>query len=128
MSSKLPANFRRIRLELAREPGHPQGEHGIGYTLIAPLSADGHLDVDAANYFREYCKVVRFKSGEDSVDGYLRRRPGGSWAFHYDLADGSEDDDAAYRLGDHKFIIGEYVTVVEDEGAHTYRVASVDHL
>lgn len=128
MSSKLPENFRRIRLELAREPGHPEGEHGTGYTLIAPLDSDGYLDADGVHSFREYCKVVRFKHGSESVDGYLRRRRGGSWAFHYDFADGGEDDDAGYRLGQHKFKVGEYVTVLEDEGAHTYRVASVERL
>jgi hypothetical protein len=35
--AKLPANFRRIRLELAREKGHPQGSALIGYTFVAPL-------------------------------------------------------------------------------------------
>lgn len=128
MSSDLPGNFRRIRLELAREPGHPGGDSGIGYTVIAPLDADGLLDIDSARHFRERCKVIRFKRGEDAVEGYLRRRPGGWWAFHYDLADGAEDDDPAFRLERHRFNVGDYVTLMEDEGAHTYRVAAVDRL
>ena len=45
MSQDLPANFRRVRLELAREKGHPEGDAGIGYTLLAPLNADGSLDL-----------------------------------------------------------------------------------
>lgn len=128
MSTDLPANFRRIRLELAREPAHPGGDHGIGYSLIAPLNADGSLDTDAARYFRERCKVIRFKRGEDAVEGYLRRRPGGWWAFHYELGNGAEDDDPAFRLERHRFNVDDYVTILEDEGAHTYRVASVDRL
>ncbi|MBX9746927.1 MAG: type I-F CRISPR-associated protein Csy1 [Hyphomonadaceae bacterium] len=125
MSKALPGNFRRIRLELAREPEHPEGDSGIGYTLLAPLRPDGHLDIDSARYFGELCKVVRFRRGEESEEGYLRRRPGGSWAFHYDFDGGTEDDDPAFRLERHRFNVGDYVTIMEDEGAHTYRVVSV---
>ena len=126
--SRLPATFRRIRLELAREPGHPEGDASIGYTVLAPLTKDGHLDVETANRHRHDCKVIRFHTGEESQEGYLRRRPGGSWAFHYDLSDQEEDDDPGYKFGEHRFAAGEYVTVMEDEGAHTYRVASVEPL
>lgn len=121
----LPDAFRRIRLELAREPGHPEGAADIGYTVLAPLTAEGKLDAPTARAFKEDCRVVRFRDGHDPDAGYLRRRPGGSWAFHYDLDDGAEDDDPAYRLGEHRFVPGEYVTIQEDEGAHTYRVVSV---
>jgi hypothetical protein len=125
---KLPANFRRIRLELAREPGHPQGEAGIGYTMVAPLTSNGLLDIETARHFREQCKVIRFRRGEDSVEGYLRRKPGGWWAFHYDLGGGAEDDDPGFRFEQHRFNPGDYVTVMEDEGAHTYRVVSAEPL
>ena len=124
---KLPANFRRIRLELARERGHPEGDAGVGYTIIAPLKRDGLLDIDSARLFRAHCKVIRFRRGEDSVEGYLRRKPGGSWAFHYDFEDG-EDDDPAFRLEQHRFNPGDYITILEDEGAHTYRVVSAEPL
>lgn len=124
----LPANFRRIRLELAREPGRPEGDARIGYTVLAPLDKDGRIDVETARDHREDCRVIRFHTGRDPDEGYLRRRPGGSWAFHYDFEDGAEDDDPAYRLGEHRFALGEYVTIQEDEGAHTYRVARVDTL
>jgi hypothetical protein len=124
----LPDTFRRIRLELAREPGRPSGDAGIGYTLVAPLDPEGRLDAEQANQHREACKVVRFHEGEESEIGFLRRRPGGSWAFHYDLAEAGEDDDPGYRLGDHRFVVGEYVTIIEDEGMHTYRIAAVERL
>src|SRR5512147_572374 len=102
-AARLPSMFRRIRLELAREPGHPEGDSGVGYTVLAPLKADGQLDVENARRHRDDCKVIRFRSGEESQEGYLRRRPGGSWAFHYDLPDGEEDDDAGYKFGEHRF-------------------------
>lgn len=124
----LPANFRSIRLELAREPRHPEGDVQIGYTVVAPLDPEGRLDVDSARAYKKACRVVRFHGGREHEEGYLRRRPGGSWAFHYELDDGEEDDDPAYRLGDHRFVYGEYVTIEEDEGVHTYRVVSVEPL
>jgi hypothetical protein len=124
----LPQNFRRIRLELAREPRHPEGDPRIGYTVLAPLDKEGRLDVETARTHKQDCRVVRFHAGRDHEDGYLRRRPGGSWAFHYDFDDGGEDDDPAYRLGDHRFVYGEYVTIIEDEGDHTYRVTKVEPL
>jgi hypothetical protein len=121
----LPNTFRRIRLERAREPGHPEGDRRIGYTITAPLLADGRLDVETARAHRGECRVIRFHEGRDSDEGYLRRRPGGSWALHYDFDDGEDDDDPGYRLGDHRFVPGEYVTFIEDDAAHTYRVVSV---
>ena len=124
---RLPEPFRRIRLELAREPGHPEGDAHTAYVLTAPLDREGHLDGELARDFREACRVVRLRPGADPEDGALRRRPGGSWAFHYEF-DGGEDDDPAYRLGEHRFVLGEYVTIFEDEGAHTYRVVSVQTL
>jgi hypothetical protein len=127
-AESLPANFRRIRLELAREPRHPEGDAHIGYIVLAPLDGQGRLDVETARAHKEDCRVVRFHAGREHEDGYLRRRPGGSWAFHYDFDDGGEDDDPAYRLGDHRFVSGEYVTIAEDEGEHTYRVTQVEPL
>lgn len=124
----LPTNFRSIRLELAREPGHPEGSSHIGYTVIAPLDKEGRLDVETAREYKQECRVVRFHAGRELEEGYLRRRPGGSWAFHYDFDDGDEDDDPAYRLGEHRFVGGEYVTIQEDEGEHTYRVISAEPL
>ena len=35
--------FQHIRLELAREPGHPAGDPASGYDIVAPLD-DQNLD------------------------------------------------------------------------------------
>lgn len=126
--TRLPANFRRIRLELAREPRHPEGDPNIGYSIVAPLDDEGRLDAETWRAFKGQCRVIRFHAAAEHEEGFLRRRPGGSWAFHYEFEDGAEDDDPAYRLGAHRFVYGEYVTIEEDEGAHTYRVVKVDRL
>jgi hypothetical protein len=122
-----PPSFRRIRLELAREKGHPIGSSASGYVLIAPLDTKAHLDADAWRDHRELCRVVRFRPEEPDDIGHLIRRPGGSWAFHYDLA-GAIDDESGHRLGQDRFVSGEYVSINEEHGAHTFRVASVEHI
>ncbi|HVV33402.1 MAG TPA: hypothetical protein VHC73_09265 [Vitreimonas sp.] len=124
----LPEQFRCIRLQRAREAGHPDGDRDIGYVLIAPLTRDGRLDPDLVRAYSEHCTVSRFRPDADVVRGRLHRRPGGSWAFHYDFSDNSEDEDAGYRLGDHRFVPGEYVTIAEDDAAHTYRVVGVEQI
>lgn len=123
--SSLPREFRRIRLELAREPGHPEGSRRTGYDLLAPLDDEQHLAAEIWRKHRDACRVHRFREGEDDVVGRLARRPGGSWYFDYDDA-ASHDDEAGYRLGSERFVIGEYVSIADEHGhMHTYRVVSV---
>jgi hypothetical protein len=116
----------KIRLELARGHDHPQGAGDIGYEFAAPLDGNGKIDADAWHKHRAHCRVVRFRPDEDDDIGHLVRKPGGSWAFHYDIASGDEEDDeAGYRFGDHAFRVGEYVSIREDEGLRTFRVVRV---
>ena len=122
--SPMPASLRRIRLELAREAGHPDGSAEIGYDFVAPLDKQGRIDPDEWRVHRSLCKAVRFRPGEEVDIGHLLRRPGGSWAFTFDIQ-GDEKDEAGYRFGDHVFRTGEYVSVSEDGKLHTFRVASV---
>jgi hypothetical protein len=127
-SATLPDEFRRIRLELAREPHHPEGDARMAYVIVAPLDREARLDAEAARDHPDACRVMRMRPGQETEEGLLRRRPGGSWAFHYDLQGGGEDDDPGYRLGDHRFVTGEYITIEEDDGPHTYRVTWVQRL
>jgi hypothetical protein len=122
-----PPNFRRIRLELAREKGHPVGSSASGYVLVAPLNNTGHLDVTAWKDHRDLCRVIRFRPEEPDDIGHLVRRPGGSWAFHYDLQ-GKIDDEAGHRLENDRFVPGEYVAIDEEHGSHTFQVATVEHI
>ncbi len=51
---------------------------------------------------------------------------GASWAFHYDIHGDEDDDETGYRFGDHAFIAGEYVSIMEhDDVLRTFRVVSV---
>jgi hypothetical protein len=116
----------KIRLELARTHEHPAGSHVIGYEFAAPLDGNGHIDPKTWQHLREKCRVRRFRPGEEDDIGHLIRRPGGSWAFHYDIHSDEEDDESGYRFGDHTFRPGEYVSVKEDDELKTYRVAHVE--
>jgi hypothetical protein len=120
----LPHAFRRIRLELAREPEHPAGSRRHGYVFVAPLDETGRIDAKLWKQNRADCRVVRFRPDDEDI-GHLIHRPGGSWAFHYDI-DGDEDDEVGYRFADEKFVIGEYVSIEENEKMHTFRVTSVE--
>ena len=116
----------RIVMRLARNPGteFAGGDDHRGYTLIAPLSADGRLDEAAYGRLKDQCSVRRFAPDEDPADGRLMHR-GERWYFDYDQED-TADDEPIYRLGDHRFAVGEYVTVTdEDDRPLTYKVMEV---
>jgi len=118
--------LKTIRLNLARAPGHPEGSDRHYYRFTAPLTNAGKLDPEAWKNVRDKCRVVRFWDGEEEV-GHVVHRPGGSWAFRFDVESDSDDEnEAGYRFGDHKFDIGEYVTITDEDGEQTtFWVASV---
>jgi hypothetical protein len=116
----------RIVMRLARNPGteFADGDDHRGYTLTAPLTADGYLDEAAFRAARDKCTVRRFAPDEDAQEGRLSRR-GERWFFDYDET-ADTDDEPLYRLGDHRFAVGEYVSVTDDEGRLlTYKVTEV---
>lgn len=116
----------RIVMRLARNPGteFAGGDDHRGYTLTAPLTADGYLDEAAYAHQKAECTVRRFAPDEDAAEGRLARK-GSVWFFDYDEGD-TADDEPFYRLGDHRFAIGEYVTVTDDDGRPlTYKVMEV---
>jgi len=119
--TRLPSNFRRVHLELAREPDHPVGDSRERYTLIAPLDDDGRVDPAVWREHREACRVLREHEGE-TVSGLLVREPGGSWRFNYGELD---QEERAYRFGDEQLKAGEYVSIMRDDGTHPYRVTAV---
>jgi hypothetical protein len=116
----------RIVMRLARNPGteFAGGDDHRGYTLTAPLSPDGHLDEAAYSKAKDACTVRRFAPDEDPADGRLARK-GQRWFFDYDQAD-DVDDEPVFRLGDHIFAVGEYVTITDEDGRPlTYKVVEV---
>lgn len=117
-----PEAFRRIELVLAREPGRPTGDAEHRFTLIAPLTPEGRLDAEVWRANKERCRVVRVRGAEAHKVGRLIHAAGDKWAVRYE-EDG--DMDAGYRLGEERFIQGEYVSIEEDDGMHTFWVSSV---
>ncbi|MBI1199483.1 MAG: hypothetical protein GC203_16600 [Phenylobacterium sp.] len=116
----------RIVMRLARNPGteFAGGDDHRGYALTAPLTPDGLLDADAYAKARDACTVRRFAPDEDPADGRLARK-GQKWFFDYDEGD-TADDEPVYRLGQHRFAVGEYVTVTDEDGRPlTYKVVEV---
>jgi hypothetical protein len=122
--------LKKIRLELARDHDFPQGSNQHGYEFVAPIDPDGHLDADGWKEHRSQCRVRRFWGDEDEETGHLVRKPGGHWAFHYDIYGQQDDDESGYRFGNHLFKPGEYVSIREhdDDKLRTFRVVMVREL
>lgn len=113
-----------IVLQLARNPDTPfvLGDRDQGYVLIAPLTASGHISM--GGFTGRRWPVRRFGDEGDGDIGWLTHR-GNAWFIDHD--EGSDaDDEPIYRLSDHRFLIGEYVTITGADGKPlTYRVAEV---
>lgn len=122
----LPRAFHQIRLELAREPKHPQGDAKTGYLITAPLDAEKRIDANLWKKYRDNCRVVRFREDDRDV-GHLVHGPGGNWSFRYDIA-GDNADEAGLKLQNEKFVLGEYVSIREGDLIRPYRVVSVEHI
>jgi hypothetical protein len=123
--TKLPPAFRHVKLELAREKGHPQGDRAHGYDFLLPLGDDGSIDVEAFKEHKAACRVRRFRQDEDDRIGLLTRTRGGHWKIDYDKSDDT-DDEAAFRFDAERFVAGEYVSIKEDDGLlHTFQIVAV---
>ena len=123
--AKTPMSLSRIVMRLARNPGteFADGDDHRGYALVAPLTADGHLDEAAYAKAKIACTVRRFAPDEDPAEGRLARH-GRSWSFDYE--DEPVDEEPLYRLGQHRFAVGEYVSVTDEDGRPlTYKVTEV---
>ena len=121
---KTHATLNRVRLELARSEGFPDGSSRHGYEFVAPLDANGHIDADAWRRTKERCTVTRFWSGEDEENGRLRH-VGQGWRFDYDGRI-DEDDEPFFKLDRHVLATGNYISVTEhDHVQRPFRIVSV---
>lgn len=125
LNTSLPAQFRQIRIELAREPGHPEGDASDAFIIVAPLGADDRIDPTLWREHREACRITRLRPSEDDDHGHLVHRHGGGWVLQYDS---NKPDAVGFHFADERFVLGEYVSVNEGAKMHTYRVVSVSHL
>jgi hypothetical protein len=128
LNTSLPSCFRRIRLELAREPGHPEGEWNVAYIMVAPLDDEGRIDPDQWKKHRDACRVARLRPNEPESRGHLVHRPGGSWAFQYDISGEARSDESGYHFQDERFVLDEYVSIKDGGKMRTFRVVGVSHL
>ena len=122
-------SLNRIVMRLARNPGteFADGDDHRGYTLVAPLTPDGHIDAAAFAQAKGACTVRRFAPDEDPVDGKLVHR-GARWFFDYEEA-GEDGDEPVFRLGEHRFAVGEYVSITDEDGRLlTYKVTETSPL
>ena len=120
----MTAQARHIRLELAREPGHPQGDAGSGYDIVAFLDDDGRLDLDQCRAQAARCRVRRFVQDVTVATGLLRHTTGDRWVL--DFSGDDREDATGFRLGEEQFVPGEYVSIIAaDDIAHTYCVERV---
>ena len=107
----------RVTMRLGRNPdaGYPEGDDAHGYVVIAPLDAEGKLDVELWRENKTRCTVNRFSPNEDErADGWLTHRRS-RWYFRYDEEEEGPDE-PVFRLGDHVLRLGEYLTIHEADG------------
>lgn len=105
----------RIRLELGRVEGFPQGSPAHGYEFIAPLTQEGQLDTSAWSKLKDKCRVRRFWGGDPDEVGLLKRHGKHGWYFDYRGHDQS-DDEPFFRLGLHRMVKDAYVSITEHDG------------
>lgn len=117
----------RILLRLARNPGtdFPNGDDRHGYVLIAPLDGKGFIDEATWKEHQDLCTILHFTPDFPAPRHGVLRRRGRHWFFDYEEKT-TEDDEPVFKLGAHPFLVGEYVTVTdENDEPLTYRVEEV---
>ena len=116
-------SWTRLRLELARGPDHPEGSHRIAYELTLPIDEEGRFAKDSFHRTPEFCTVHRYREDSDDRVATLRHRRSDHWVFAYGAPDPLDED--LPRFGQHRFRIGDYVSVLDGAGHdHAYRVVS----
>jgi hypothetical protein len=103
----------RIRMELGRTDGFPEGSNLHGYEFIAPVSSDGHLDAEEWLRNKDMCTVRRFWGNDPDEFGKLRHL-GHGWRFDYNPRD-ADDDEVFFKLDRHTLVKGAYVSVTEHD-------------
>lgn len=115
--------LRKVRLELARCHDFPEGSGRHGYELALPLSATGKLDRHGFERDRQRTVFRRFWGDEDERQGVLTHRHAG-WRLSF--GDGESADEVIFRGDQHRFAVGDYVSITELDGeTRTFRVAAV---
>lgn len=121
------SNLFRIRLELARMEGFPEGSSEHGYVFVAPLTKHSHIDADLWHTVKEKCRVTRFWGNDPVLHGMLRH-VGRGWRFDY-VVGSQEDDEPFFKLDQHAIKPDNYVSITEQDGVQRpFRIVSVDRI
>jgi hypothetical protein len=120
MSQALPARFRLIHLDLAREAGHPEGSSRDGYVLVLPLDENGRIDERLVQTHSDACCVGRILEGEPGPRGTVRHGAGGRWTFDF-----GDEVELPFKLSEQCFRPGEYLSLRREDQEHTYRVVAL---
>jgi hypothetical protein len=130
MTTPASSTLRKVTLNAARSKQFPDGSIRHGYDFVAPLTAEGHIDLEGWKAHRGECFAHRFWGDEPEQRGLLVHRAGGrggsTWRF--ELGEGAEldEEDDGFRFADHAFVAGEYVSIRDEDGELvTFRVVSV---
>ena len=87
MAATSNAALRKVTLNAARSKEFPEGSIRHGYDFVAPLTDDGHIDLEAWKQHRGECFAHRFWGDEPAMRGLLVHRAGGrggsTWAFEW---------------------------------------------
>jgi hypothetical protein len=122
-SPKEQAMLRKVRLELARCHDFPEGSRRHGYELNLPLTSAGKLDRNAFEKDRPRAGFHRFWGSEEERQGVLFHHRQG-WRLSFSAGD--EADEVIFRGDDHRFTVGDYVSIKEHDGeTRTFRVVAV---
>ena len=79
LNASLPAQFRQIRIVLAREPYHPEGDAEVAYIFVAPVDPEGRIDPKLWRAHREACRVARQRPNNKTslvISSIIRAAPG----------------------------------------------------
>ncbi len=104
----------RIRMDLGRSDGFPDGSRRHGYEFVAPLTREWRIDAAAWRAVKAECTVRRFWGDEADEFGHLRHL-GHGWRFDYGEP-GPVDDEPFFKLDNHVVAPGTYVSVTEHDG------------
>ena len=77
MATPSHAALRKVMLNAARSKEFPDGSIRHGYDFVAPLTADGHIDLEAWKQHRGECFAHRFWGDEPAMRGLLIHHAGG---------------------------------------------------
>jgi hypothetical protein len=118
-------NWKTIRLELGRTPGHPSGSPGRAYLIRLPLDETGRVDEAELSSRPRQATVRRFWPSEPDLSGLVERRDSG-WAFRWN---GCADEEKVSMLYLRPLQLGSEIIVTEPDGRRLpFRVACMRQL